>query len=226
MPQYPPGVLGQVLLVIVLGVEEVGSLADLGGDAVVPGGGQDLLVGLARFLGGPALLVVEGVDGAPVLGPGVVALAHALRRIVALPEGPEQLLVARHLRVEHHQHHLGVPGPSRADLPVRGVRGEAAGVADCGHRDPRELPEEALGAPEAAHAEDGLLLARPRPHQRRAVDEVLLGHGHTRAPARKGLGGAGDAQPGVFRFEVAHDVHLLRRAPGACQTPFLRGEQR
>src|SRR5262245_48421999 len=73
----PAGILGEVLLVVVLGVEELGRVPDLGGDALVPRRGENLLVGLARGLGVAALLVVEGVDGAPVLCSRVVALAHA-----------------------------------------------------------------------------------------------------------------------------------------------------
>src|ERR1035441_10130672 len=50
--------LGQVLLVVVLGVIEGvlwGLLDELGRDRPVPGGGEHLLVGLARGLGGGAL---------------------------------------------------------------------------------------------------------------------------------------------------------------------------
>src|SRR5690349_21754299 len=87
-PTIPTGVLGQVLLVVVLGVVEGMRgvrVEDLGGDRAVPGSGELLLVGRERGLGRLALLLVGGNDQRPVLGAHVVALAHALRGVVPLP---------------------------------------------------------------------------------------------------------------------------------------------
>src|ERR1700730_1192624 len=50
-----PGILGQVLLVIVLGVVELGRLPNLGGDLAVARLREDRLVGLLRGQGGAAL---------------------------------------------------------------------------------------------------------------------------------------------------------------------------
>ena len=89
---------------VVLGVVELGGLADLRRDRPVAGGVERLLVGVARGLGLRLLLLAVGVDRRAVLRADVVALAHALRRVVALPEDAQQLLVGHLLRVEHHAH--------------------------------------------------------------------------------------------------------------------------
>src|SRR3712207_3712796 len=94
-------------------------------------------------------------DGRPVLAADVVSLAHALRRVVVLPEDLQQSFVAGHRRVEHDAHRLGVSGSTGARLLVRRVRGEAALVADRGCPDARLLPERLLLAPEAAEGELG-----------------------------------------------------------------------
>ena len=108
---------------------------------------------------------------------GVVALSHALRRVVVLPERLEQLLVTHHLRIEHDQDHLGVSREAGAHLLVGGVGREAAGVAGGGAPHARHLPEHALGSPEASHPEDGRLEAlREGRLEAVAVHEVPLGH--------------------------------------------------
>src|SRR5271154_4598139 len=65
------GILGQVLLVVILCVVELGRRQDLGGDHAVAGGGQPLLIGVARRLGGTPIGVVVIVDAGPVLGADV-----------------------------------------------------------------------------------------------------------------------------------------------------------
>ena len=159
MPAVAVRVLRQVLLVVRLGVVERAGGGDLGRDLAEAGRGQRRLVAVARRLDRGALLVRAVVDGRAVLRADVVALAHALRRVVALPERAQDL-VARHLRgVEHDEHGLGVAGRAAADLLVGRVRRVAAGVADGGRVDAVELPEQPLGAPEAAHADDQRLHA-------------------------------------------------------------------
>src|SRR6478735_133020 len=99
-----------------------------------------------------------GVDRASILRADVVALTHALRRVVALPERLQQLLVRDLVRIEHDQHHLGVTGAARAGLFIGRVRRVAAGIADSGGVNAvAELPELAFGTPEAAEPEHGLL---------------------------------------------------------------------
>src|SRR5690349_10268897 len=85
-PAVPVRVLGQVLLVVVLGVVERAGGCDLGRDLAVAGALQALGEGLLRGLDRRALGVVGVVGRGAVLGADVVALAHALGRVVALPE--------------------------------------------------------------------------------------------------------------------------------------------
>ena len=82
----------------------------LGGDRALAGRGQGPLVGLARGLRRPRLGIRGGIDGRAVLAADVVSLAHALGRVVALPEELQQLVVGDDLRIEHHLHRLGLSG--------------------------------------------------------------------------------------------------------------------
>src|SRR5271166_3969809 len=86
-------VLGEILLVIVLGVVERRRVTDLRGDGAVALGLELLLVHRKRRLGGAPLLGTGDVDAGAILRPDVVALAHALGGIVVLPERPEEALV-------------------------------------------------------------------------------------------------------------------------------------
>ncbi len=104
-----------------------------------------------------ALQVVEHVDARPVLRADIVALPHALRGVVALPEHAQQVLVADLLGIEHHEHHFVVTGAAGADLFVGRVRREATGVADGGRVDAGGLPELALRAPETPEPEHRLV---------------------------------------------------------------------
>ena len=70
------------------------------------------LVGVPRRLGRRALRVAVAVDARAVLGPDVVALPHPLGRVVALPEGLQELLIGQLGRVEYHRYCLGVSGLS------------------------------------------------------------------------------------------------------------------
>src|SRR6476646_770470 len=138
-------VLGQVLLVVGLGVVERARRRDLSADLAVAGLAQALLEHRGAVLRRLRLRVGERVDRRAVLRADVISLTHALRRVVVLPEELEQLLVARLLGVEDDQDGLGVAGGAGADLLVGGVRRLAAGVADRRRVDARGLPEDALG---------------------------------------------------------------------------------
>src|SRR6476469_3741179 len=92
-PAVAPWVLLEVLLVVVLGVVERARRRDLGRDLRIPGGPQPLREGVTRRLGHRALPVARPVDRRAVLGPDVVALAHALGGVVVLPEQAQDLLV-------------------------------------------------------------------------------------------------------------------------------------
>src|ERR1035441_3169769 len=112
-PAIAEWVLGEILLVVVLGEIELGRVDDLGGDGAVALALDRRLIHRLRRLSGLALLGREGVNARAVLGADAAALAHALRRVVALPERLEQRLVENLFRIVHHQHHLVVAGAPR-----------------------------------------------------------------------------------------------------------------
>jgi len=178
--------LVQVLLVVVLGEVELAGRDDLGGDVAVAGFAQLLAELGGRLLGGRLLLRTVVEDRRTVLGADVVALAHALGRVVRLPEHLDQLGVGDLLRIEHDANRLRVPGPAGADLLVGRVLGEPALVAHSGGDHAGDLPERTLLAPEAAKRELGDLAAgRVRPLQRRAEHLVHRRHWHRLVPARQ-----------------------------------------
>lgn len=85
-----------------------------------------------------------------------------------------------------------ISGPT-ADLFICRIGGQTGGVAHLGRIDAGDLPEQAFRAPETAEAEHGGLQAlRKRRHQRVAVDEMLVRHGHRFAAPRKGVAGGGE----------------------------------
>src|SRR5690349_23646479 len=100
-----------------------------------------LILGLRRLRRLP-LRIGEVVDTRAVLRADVVALAHALRRVMALPERLQELLVAELLRIVDDEHDLIVPGLPGAHLLIGRIGREAAGVANCGDPDAgAEIPE-------------------------------------------------------------------------------------
>src|SRR5207244_3484814 len=109
-------VLGKVLLVVVLGEVEDGAGDDLGGDR-----SEAALLPLRRVrrlygLGDVALTGIGDVDAGPVLRSDVVALPHALRRVVRLEEGADELFEADLLRIIDDEHDLVMAGHAAADL--------------------------------------------------------------------------------------------------------------
>ena len=128
------------------------------------------------------------IDHRAVLAADVVALAHALGRVVQFPEHLQQVFVFHFGLVIHHQHHFAVAGQAGADFFVGRVRREAAGVADHAADHAVALPELALGAPEATQAEDRETdVIQEGPQQRVAVDEVGFRQGHRGFAARQSL---------------------------------------
>jgi hypothetical protein len=113
---------------------------------------------------------------------------------VVLPEEPQDLLVARHGRVEDDEYDLGVSRPAAADLLVRRVGREAARVAGRRRVHARRLPEDTLRTPEAAHADDGALEALgERRFERRAEDVVPLGNRQALVATGERVGGVDGA---------------------------------
>ncbi|CAB4910505.1 unannotated protein [freshwater metagenome] len=237
--------LVQVCLVVRLGVEERdlaadqgaaergrprAAVADLRRDRAVAGVGQRPAVVHLRRLGLLELLVRGRVDRGAVRRPHVVALAHALRRVVALPEAAQELLERRLLRVPHHEDGLRVVRAVRADLAVRRVRRLSALVAHGGDEDPGRRPERALGAPEAAHPEGRVLRALrerrddgPREHRVDAVDRhELLAAGEGVLGGDEGVGLAAE-EHGVPAGREGVRAPLRRAANGSCRA--YRGRQ-
>jgi len=104
--------------------------------------------------------------------------------------------------VEYDQYNFVVAGHTGADLFVCGVRGHAAGVAGGGGDDAGRLPEAALGAPEAAHAENGLLqMCGKGGLQGFAAKMMAVGYWHGSAAAGQCIGGG---WYGRFCAEQAH----------------------
>ena len=156
---------------IFLGVVELAQRCDLGGDAAETGLVQRLLVVGHALLDDGALVIAGVIDRATVLVADVIALTHALGGVMGLEAGPQDLRQADHRRVKDHAYDLGVACLAGAGLFIARIRRMAAGIADRRHLDARQLPEEALGSPEAAQPQHDLLtLTVERRYNRAAID--------------------------------------------------------
>ena len=146
----------QILLVIVLGVVERFRGGDFGRHlARIARFTHGLLETLKAGARGGILFGRERINSRTVLCAVVVALTHALRRVVVFPEDLQELFVADYRRVVHYAYRFRMAGFAGADFAVGWVRRVAAGVASSGAVYAGQLPEEALNAPEAAHSEQG-----------------------------------------------------------------------
>merc|ERR1719231_836291 len=192
--------LSEVLLVVVLRVVEdttVGVIVGRGSALSRDRPAERLLVRRLAREDELLLLVVEPVEARAVLSADVVALRHAARRVVRLPEPTQNVRERRLLGVIHDLHRLGVAAAPAARLLVRRVGREASGVADRGRVDAiaGQAPDALLAAPEAAIGEDRDLVAlRPRTlhlvaehvvtvsdlHLLRAARQSVLGRDHLR----------------------------------------------
>ncbi len=200
-----------------LGEVELARRDDRRGDLVEAVRGQHLLVRVAGGLGGDPLLLRAEQDHGAVLGTHVVALAHALGRVVRLPEHPEQVLVRHEGRVEDHPDRLGVAGPTRTDLFVGRVGRVTTRVADRGGQHPGQLPELPLGAPEAAQAELGHLRTRRIGREQPAAEHLVAG-GHG-----QGLGPSGQRLLRGDQLGFLESEHPLRLADRPDRTPVRKG---
>src|SRR5262249_22068656 len=116
----------------------------------VDAGGGELLV---RLLSGLLLVLVVIEDDRAVLRAVVGPLGVERRRVVALPEDLEQVVVGDFRGVVFDLDDLGVPGQPGADHVVGRVRGVAPGVARDDVLDAGDAFEDRFEAPEAAAAE-------------------------------------------------------------------------
>src|ERR1700722_1479507 len=85
-PAIAGWILGEILLVIVLGEIEFARGRDLGGDGAQTLGLQRRLIGRFRSVRRLALRVTERVDRGTILGADIIALTHTLGRVVAFPK--------------------------------------------------------------------------------------------------------------------------------------------
>src|SRR3989475_6769484 len=150
-------VLGEVLLMIVLGDVEGPGGDDLGDDGVI----EDLVLreGSDHVLGDRLLVrrVVE--DRRPVLRADVMTLAVERGRIVDREEDLKQLAEGDHLGVERDLHRLGVAGAACADRLVSRIRALPADVAGLDRLDALHPVIDRLQAPEAPAGQRGYFFA-------------------------------------------------------------------
>jgi hypothetical protein len=200
------GVLRQVLLVIALGVVEgrqAGQRRDVRGDPPVSRRGQALAIRFGRRAHEIGLLRAEGENRRTVLGAAVVALTHALGRIVVLPEVPEDARVVDHRGIEYDEHGFGMSRPSAAHLFVGGVGRVSADVACRRGVDAVEFPEALFRAPETAHRDDREL----KPFGKRRVDRVtvdVVGIRHVERLRPAGQGSVGCDHDGFGEAQTPH----------------------
>src|SRR5262245_4437207 len=168
---------------------------DLGRHRRIAGLAERLVVALARRLGLPLLAVAGEIDCRAVLRADIIALTHALGRVMRLEEDLEQLLVADPLRVEHHHHRLGMAGLAGAQLLIGRVRRLTTHIADGGDPHAGHRPEQPLGAPIAAKREIGDFRAfRIGTLERPLVDEMRFRRGDRLVPPRQRRAGLGHLQ--------------------------------
>src|SRR5258708_164743 len=177
-------ILRQILLMVVLGKIKCRRIEDFGGDGTKAPRLELLAIHFFRCFRGPALVGSEGIEAGAILRAHVVALAHALGRIVILPERFAQPLIGYVVRVIDHEHHLVVTGAAGANLLVSWISRIAAGIADSSDVNAfAQFPKLALGAPEAAHPEHCHFEARRVWPLQRPVKDAMLPRGRNRSRA-------------------------------------------
>src|SRR5215212_6153292 len=146
-PAIAERVFGEKLLMIVLRIVEFPRGRDLGGDLAKPALFERGLISLARSFRGASLVFAGPIDAGTIAGADVIALAHALSRVMRLPEYFEQRVIGDLARIEDDFHRLGMAGQSSAYLLICRVGRHSANAAH--RRDPhaRQVPERLLRAP-------------------------------------------------------------------------------
>ena len=190
---------------------------NLGGDGALTEAHEGFLEEGLRGARGRELCLRAGVDDGAVLRADVVSLSQTLGWVVFFPEAFQHRIVRELGRVEHDAHDLGVPGLARADVFVGRVGGEAPGISDRRAQHAVEAPEESLGAPEAAHADDSRLEPFERPFHRGPKDQMFVLWTNDGAPVgQRFVGGHG-----AYGFEGVHHEGSLpqgRRTSQHCDT--------
>lgn len=178
---------------VLLGVIEGTCRSYLGGDGAMAFPGKGVRVTISRGLCTSSLLVTLVVDRGPVLGTRIVPLAHPLSRIVLLEEDLQKIVERDALWIEDNQHDLGVAGSPAAYLLVGGMGRDSARVSHGRRDDAGQVPEQALGSPEATKTEDRAFgPLGPWWPDPRAIHGMDLGDGEAgRVSTGKGLVGSG-----------------------------------
>ena len=139
---------------IFLGEGELAEWGDFGRDASVPETRQVCLETVSRCESSFLLFGGGAVDRTSILGADVISLSIPLGWVVVFPEDLQDVVVGDDGWVEHDEDDFCVIRRSRADGFVRRRGCVSSCVTNRGRVDSIEIPEQSLGPPEAAHADD------------------------------------------------------------------------
>lgn len=148
-----PGVVGEVVLVVVFGFVKGACFFELGDDGVA----ENVVLGelVHEGPGGLFFFFVVVEDDGAVLGAHVRALSVEGGGVVDGEKDLQEILVADEVGIVGDLNDFGVAGTSAGHFAVGGVGGVAALVAGHHVGDAFEFFEEGFEAPEAASAKGG-----------------------------------------------------------------------
>ena len=142
-----------VILMVFFRLVKVGKRTELRYDGII-----EIGLHLADDFFGHCLLPgIVKKDGGAVLGAPVCPLPVQRCRVMGAHENDQQLPVGDHRGVKNNAHHLGVPGPSRTDFPVRWLsRYCAPAISGYYCLYPPDPLEDRLGTPETSPSDSRL----------------------------------------------------------------------
>ena len=173
---------------IILGIVKQGRGQNFTGNRAEARGPQLLCKNGQTGLCSLCLLSPVGVNARAILRAAIVALAHALGRIMAFPKDLQQRLISHTRRIKYYANHFVVSGFSAANLFIGRIWRIAGRIAHHGHPNPVDAPKHPLHSPKAAHAKHRLL--QPRfwhGLQGTACYKMRCGGGNWGAAPRQGL---------------------------------------
>ena len=124
------GVFAQILLVVILGVIKCRRVDNLCRDVAISGGAQFVLEHIAAFFGRRFLRRIHTVNAGAILRADIVALSHALRRVVVFPKNLQNFVNGNQLRVKHHLHHFIMAGLAAAYFFIAWIGRKTRRIAD------------------------------------------------------------------------------------------------
>lgn len=139
---------------IFLGKGELAKWGDFGRHASVPEARQFRLESVSSCQSSLLLFGGGAVDRTSILSTDVVALTIPLGWIMILPEDLQDVVVGDDGWVEHDENDFCMVCRTRTDCLVGRRGGVSTCVPDRGRVDSVEIPEQPLGTPKAAHADD------------------------------------------------------------------------